>query len=332
MNFKIGALLASAACLTFSLSASAAQCGKVSIADLTWNSATLTANIDKFILTHGYGCDAELIASDSVPAMASMTSKGTPDIAPEMWTNAFKSQIEKGVKNKQLHLAGKSLLDGGQEGFWVPAYLVKQYPELKTIAGIRKHPELFPDKEDPDHAAFYSCPAGWNCQISSQNLFKALKLNNSGFHIVDPGSSAGLTGAISKAYEDKKGWFGYYWEPSAILGKYKMVHVNLQAKVDEKEFTKCTTQANCEHPKVTAYPPAPVYTLTTEKFAQRAPQVMAYLNKRGFTNPQMNKLLAWMDANQADGEMTMYHFLENYPKLWHQWVPDDVAKKVEAAL
>jgi len=329
MKFRLIPLLAIAA---LSGSASAAQCGTVTIADMTWNSATLIANIDKFILQNGYGCDAELVASDSVPAMTSMESKGQPDIAPELWTNAFKDRIAKGVEEKKLRMAGRSLLDGGEEGFWIPAYMVEKHPELKTIEGIRQHPELFPDNEDPDHAAFYSCPAGWNCQISSQNLFKALKLGDAGFHVVDPGSSAGLSGAIAKAYNDKKGWFGYYWAPTAILGKYKMVKVDLGVGVDKDEFTNCITQADCTDLKPTAYPAAPVYTLATEKFAERAPEVMEYLNKRGFTNAKMNSLLAWMEDNQADGEMAMYHFLEENKDLWHKWVSADVAKKVDEAL
>lgn len=316
----------------FTGTANASECGRVTIADMTWNSATLIANIDKFILEHGYGCDAELIASDTVPAMTSMESKGQPDIAPEMWTNAFRDRIEKAVQENKLRLAGRSLLDGGEEGFWIPEYMVEKYPELATIEGIRQHPELFPDNEDPDFAAFYGCPAGWNCQISSQNLFKALKLDEAGYHVIDPGSSAGLSGSIAKAYNSGEGWFGYYWAPTAILGKYKMVKVDFGVEVDKEEFIQCTTQPDCADPKPTPYPAAPVYTLATEEFAQKSPQVMDYLNKRGFTNVKMNSLLAWMEDNQADGEMAMYHFLDNNKEMWQKWVSSEVAEKIEQAL
>ena len=47
--------------ILFTIQAQAASCGKVTIADMNWNSATLIANVDRFILKHGYGCDAELI-------------------------------------------------------------------------------------------------------------------------------------------------------------------------------------------------------------------------------------------------------------------------------
>lgn len=114
----------------------AEDCGKVTIADMNWNSASLMANIDRFILQHGYGCDAELIPGDTMPTSTSMTKKGEPDIAPELWSNSTKQALDKGVAEKRLRYAGKSLADGGEEGFWVPKYLVDKDPSMATIAGV----------------------------------------------------------------------------------------------------------------------------------------------------------------------------------------------------
>ncbi|EKO3857419.1 ABC transporter substrate-binding protein [Vibrio harveyi] len=330
MTYKTPLLLAIGALAA--TNANASECGTVTIADMNWNSATLIANVDRFILEHGYGCDAELIPGDTMPTGTSMIEKGQPDVAPELWSNSLKDALDKGVEEKRLRYAGKALVDGGEEGFWIPGYLVKQYPEMKTIEGVKKHAKLFSHPEDKAKSAFYSCPAGWNCQISAGNLFKAMDLAGSGFDIIDPGSSAGLSGSIAKAYEREEAWFGYYWAPTAVLGKYDMVKVDFGSGVDEKEFVSCTTQADCENPKPTMYPPSPVHTITTEEFASRSPAAYNYFTKRGFTNADMNQLLAWMEDNQADGEETMFHFLENYPQIWTAWVPQDVAKKVQGAL
>ena len=329
MKYKTPLLLAIGA---LAMNANASECGKVTIADMNWSSASLIANIDRFILEHGYECDAELIPGDTMPTGTSMIEKGQPDVAPELWSNSLKDALDKGVEEKRLRYAGKALVDGGEEGFWVPSYLVEKYPEMKTIEGIEKHAKLFEHPEDPDKSAFYSCPAGWNCQISAGNLFKAMKLDESGFVIVDPGSAAGLSGSIAKAYERQEPWFGYYWAPTAVLGKYNMVKVDFGSGIDEEEFVKCTTNAECDSPKTTMYPPSPVHTVTTEKFAASAPEAYEYFTKRGFTNADMNQILAWMEDNQADGEEAMFYFLEEYPQIWQQWVPQDVAKKVQDAL
>ncbi|TBR41416.1 ABC transporter substrate-binding protein [Marinomonas agarivorans] len=311
---------------------SAADCGDVTIADMNWSSASLIANVDQFILSEGYGCNAELIPGDTMPTGTSMLEKGEPDIAPELWANSMLKPLEQGVKEKRLRFAGKSLSDGGEEGFWLPKYLVDQYPSLATIEGVLKRPDLFEHPEDDELAAFYNCPPGWNCEISAANLFTALDMENHGFELVNSGSGAGLSGSIAKAYERKKGWLGYYWAPTAVLGKYEMVKVDFGTGVNEQHYKQCITQEGCANPKPTMYPPALVVSVTTERFASQEAAAYQYITKRAFTNQTMNKLLAWMEDNQAEGSIAAEHFLTNYESIWREWVSADAAEKIKAAL
>ncbi|WP_366915904.1 ABC transporter substrate-binding protein [uncultured Neptuniibacter sp.] len=315
-----------------SVAMAAEDCGKVTIADMNWSSATLMANVDRFILEHGFGCEAELVPGDTMPTGASMIEKSEPDVAPEMWSNSLKDALDKGVAEKRLRYAGHSLSDGGEEGFWVPAYMVKKDPSLATIEGVRKSAKLFEHPEDPEVGAFYGCPAGWNCQISAGNLFKALKLEEAGFEMIDPGSGAGLSGSIAKAYERQEPWFGYYWAPTSVLGKYEMVKVDFGVGVDIAHHLECITKEDCLEPKPNMYPPSPVQTVTTEAFAAKSPAAYEYFANRSFTNKQMNALLAWMEDNQADGEVAMEYFLAEHEAIWTQWLTPEVAEKVKAAL
>lgn len=310
----------------------ASECGNVQIADMNWPSASLIANLDRFILENAFDCEAELVPGDTVPTSTSMIEKQQPDIAPELWTNSFKEGLAKAVEAGTLTVAGKVFSDGGEEGFWVPKYLVDKDPSLATIEGIKAHPELFPHPEDPEKAGFVGCPAGWGCQITSGNLYKALNLEAANFELVDPGSAAGLDGSIARAYERGEGWFGYYWAPTAILGKYQMVKVDFGTGVDEQHFIDCIYKADCLDPKPSMYPSSPVYTYTTAAMSERAPEVIDYLSKRAFTNAQLNSLLAWMDENQADGEIAMEYFLAEFPDVWKQWLSAENAAKIENAL
>ncbi len=77
-------ILCSLIVYSYSVAASSdTTCGDVTIADMNWNSATLMAHVDQFILEHGYGCDTSLVPGDTMPTGVSMTEKGQPDIAPE---------------------------------------------------------------------------------------------------------------------------------------------------------------------------------------------------------------------------------------------------------
>lgn len=310
----------------------AATCGSVTIAEMNWSSASLMANVDRYILEHGYGCDSKLVPGDTMPTGTSMIEKGQPDLAPELWSNGLREPLDKGVADGRLRYAGDSLSDGGEEGFWVPQFMVDQDPSLATIEGVKANAKLFKHPEDPDASMFMGCPAGWNCQISSEHLFQALELEKAGFKLVDPGSGAALAGAIAKAAERQEPWFGYYWAPTAVLGKYPMVKVDFGSGTDVEHYNSCITQTECAEPKVTMFPAAAVQSVVTESFAQRAPEAMGYINKRAFTNSKMNSLLAWMEDNQAEGSVAAEHFFKTDEATWTAWVAPEVATKIKAAL
>lgn len=328
------AVLAAATTLPTGASAQSSEpeCGRVTLADMNWNSATFIANLDRFILEHAYGCDAELVPGDTMPTGTSMLEKGEPDVASELWTNSFKAALDRGVEEGRLVIVGRSLSDGGEEGFWVPRYMVEERPELATIEGVIENAALFKNPEDPSESLFMGCPAGWNCQISAENLYRALDLEDAGFALGDPGSGAGLAGSMAKAYEREEPWFGYYWAPTALLGRFDMVKVDFGTGVDEAAFQGCITQNDCENPTVTMYPPSPVHTVVSADLAKRAPQAVEYLSTRSFTNDFLNGLLAWMEENQADGEIAMVHFLTENEDIWRPWVTAEGAERIKSAL
>ncbi len=51
--------------ITFNVHAT--ECGKVTIADMNWDSATFVANVDSFILQHGFGCEIRASAERNDP-------------------------------------------------------------------------------------------------------------------------------------------------------------------------------------------------------------------------------------------------------------------------
>ena len=119
--------------------------------------------------------------------------------------------------------------------------------ELTTLQAVLKRPDLFPDKEEPGKGRFFSCPSGWACQIINGNLFEAYGLKKAGFVSFDPGSGEGLAAAIAKAYERKEPFFGYYWAPTSILGKYPMVRV--KGMTHDPATWKCLAKPDCTDPK-----------------------------------------------------------------------------------
>jgi glycine betaine/proline transport system substrate-binding protein len=98
--------------------AAAQACGKVTVANMNWQSAEVLANIDNIILTKGYGCEVELVPGDTMPTLTAMMEKGQPDVAPEAWVNAVRVPLDAAVKEGKLHYGALALKAGGSPSTW----------------------------------------------------------------------------------------------------------------------------------------------------------------------------------------------------------------------
>ncbi|TDH35788.1 ABC transporter substrate-binding protein [Pseudohoeflea suaedae] len=332
MKKLLASTVLAAGIMGFAGAASAEDCGRVTIANMNWASAEVLANIDKIILEEGYGCDAELVAGDTNPTLTSMIEKGEPDVAPEAWVNAMRTVLDKATDEGKLHYASESLSDGGVEGWWIPKYIADEHPDIKTVEDALAHPELFPHPDDASKGGLYNCPEGWGCRTNTTNMFKAYKGPDHNFELVETGSAAGLDGSIAKAYEGKDPWFGYYWAPTALLGKYEMVKLDFPAEFNKEQWDSCITKPDCADPQPNAWTKSEVYTVVTDRFKQAGGPAYDYLTERSWPNDTVNKLLAWMADNQATGEDAAYYFLNNSPDIWTKWVSEDAAEKVKKAV
>lgn len=314
-------------------SAASAECGTVTVANMNWQSGELLAHVDKFVLEHGFGCQVDFVPGDTVPTITSMVEKGAPDIAGEAWVDLVPEIVKRGTEEGRIVQIGQALSDGGIQGWYIPKYIVDAHPDIRTVDDAFAHPELFPDPEDASKGAVFNGPTGSGGSIVSAQLFKAYGGPSKNFNLVDPGTQAGLDGAMAKANERKEGFLGYYWSPTALLGKYSMVRLDAGVPHDAAEWKRCNTVADCPDPKKNDWPKDTVQTLVTKPFSERAgDDVMAYLNKRAWTNDTVNKLMAWMTDNQASGDDGAKHFLEENEALWKDWVSPEAAEKIKAAL
>ncbi len=319
-----------------SLPVFAGSCGSISISEMNWASAELMANVDKVILEEGYGCKVSLVPGATTTTFASMSEKGKPDVAPELWTNSLSEPLAKAIASGSLHSVNDGPITELGEGWWISPKTAKENPQLKTVLDVIKHPELFPDKEDPSKGAFISCPAGWGCQLSNANLFRAFDMKNKGWKLVDPGSGSGLDGSLSKAVERGKNWFGYYWSPTSMIGKYKMHKLPFGVPFAGNEnWDGCIVKSeqDCADPKRSAWTESKVQTVITDKlFKNSGKEVTGYLKSRVFPGAVMNGMLVYMSDNQASGADAAIEFLLTKGDVWEQWVPADVAKKVKKSL
>ena len=301
-----------------------ADCGNVSIGAMGWASGESITALAAFVLEQGYGCTVQSVPTDTVPAVTSLAENGQPDIVPEVWVNSAPAYPELESSGKVI-TATNVFAGGGAEGWWVPKYLADKHPELTTIEGILANPELV-------GARFHNCPVGWGCRIVNDNLKVVHQLEANGIEVFDHGSGANLSASIAAAFEDKAPWFGYYWGPTAILGKYEMAQVDIGPVNAEQHAMNQKENADPATLGVSGFPSAPVITAMTADLAKRNPDVADFVRKMSFPNDVISKMLAWKEENKASADEAAAYVLSNYKDMVLSWVNDSAREKLSALL
>ena len=279
--------------------------------DVSWDSVQVHNRIMGFIIENGLdGYKADYIAGDTVPVINGVI-QGDIDVDMESWHQNVPEIYKKGIDSGNMVNLGKNLPDGPQ-GWWVPRYLVEgpdaKAPNLKSVDDLHQYAHLFPDPEDPSKGVIYAGVAGWGQLTTSEEYFDKYSLHDD-FNMGVAGSGAALAGTMVGAYKKGEPWVGYYWAPTAVMGKLDMVRL-----------------------KGSEYPAADVDILVNSSMLEKAPEVVEILKKYSTTVEDNNEFLSEMDTNSWDAAQTAEWFLKNKESVWTQWVSSDVAARVKAAL
>ncbi|MDG1579811.1 ABC transporter substrate-binding protein [Pseudomonas sp. GOM6] len=298
----------------------------INFGGMSWDSNLVMVDIERFILENGYGCKTQVQAGESVAILAGL-QRGDVDVMSEVWSNSLREPWEKALKTGKVKTAGEAYQ--GEEAWYVPRYTAERFPELKAASDLPKFKDKFADPEEPGKGRFYGCPAGWGCDATARNLFKAFELGES-FTYYSPGTAAAQRAAITSAYKRKRDIVFYYWVPTPLVGELDLVKLDMPP-YDEAAH-QCNTSADCADPKPSAYPQNPVLTALNSEFSQQAPKLAAFFAKVNVAPDELNKVLAWANAEGAESDETARQYLREYPQSWSQWLPEDVAERVKQAL
>ena len=323
MSTKLYAAAAALSLAGLTGTAAHADCGEVTMTEMNWASSAVVTAVSKFIMEQGYGCTVTTIPSSTVPSLVSVAETGKPDIVTELWINGTPAYNELQDSGK-IETVADVLSDGGVEGWWVPQYMVDANPELATIAGVLANKDLLGGR-------FHNCPDGWACKNTNGDLTKNFGLVDAGYEIFQHGSGETMATSIAAAFENKEPWLGYYWAPTAVLGKYPMVEVDLGVEYNEEVFL-CAANAECTAEGLSSWPIGPVKTVVTTDFSAQHPDLAALMGNVSFTNTQMGEVLAWKDANTASNDEAAVYFLTNYQDVWGNWLNDEAKGKLAALL
>lgn len=286
-------------------------------ADLSWDSAMVHNRIAAYIMENGLegSYEAEYMAGGTVPSLTGLEN-GDIDVDMESWHSNYLDIYNEMMERGDILDLGKNLPDGPQ-GWYVPRYVIEGDPErgieavapgLKSVEDLPRYWELFKDPEDPNKGLIYLGISGWAVTEANVERFEEFGLDET-YNSAIPGSAVSVSATMDGAYRKGNPWVGYWWEPTAIMGRLDMYML-----------------------EGSAFPPADVNILINADLTERAPDLVEFLKNYETTVAMNNEFLAAMEEKGLDAEGAAIWFLKNREDVWTDWVDADTEARVKEAL
>ncbi|MCU1725641.1 ABC transporter substrate-binding protein [Pseudomonas sp. 7P_10.2_Bac1] len=288
----------------------------VKFAGLNWESGMLFTDLMQFVLEKGYGCKTDSLPGNSI-AMENALSSNDIQVFAEEWVGRSNVWIKAEKAGKVVGVGAPVV--GAVEGWYVPRYVIEgdesrkikaSAPNLKSIADLAQYASVFKDQEEPSKGRFYNCPAGWTCELDNTEMLKDYGLDTT-YTNFRPGTGPALDAAVLSSYRRGEPILFYYWSPTPLLGSVDLVKLDEKPGVDKHVDIKVGV---------------------SKTFSEQAPELVAVLEKVNLPIDLLNQNLARMSKERIDSPKLAKEFLKQHPEVWHAWVDEDAAKKIEAAL
>ncbi|NQD57314.1 ABC transporter substrate-binding protein [Pseudomonas sp. CM25] len=329
-----GLLLAAGVASTDS-AASADRHTPIHFGALTWESGALTTEILRLITEHGYGYLTATLPGSTVSLEVALARNDLQVIAEE-WAGRSPAWI-KAEQAGQVFALGDTVKNA-EEGWWVPDYVINgdnqrdlkpAAPGLKTVEDLKRYPEVFRDPESPGKGRFLNSPSGWTSETVNTQKLKAYGLDEF-YTNFRSGSGAAMDAEISAAIRLGHPVLFYYWNPTPLMGRYKLVRLE-EPPFDAQAWATLTDAGN-PNPKGSQSLPAKLSIGVSKAFREGYPELVSMFEKVDIPIDRLNQALAAMSENRTPPREAALAFLRDNPEVWKAWLPAEVTAKVEGSL
>ncbi len=311
---------------TTAAGADTASAMAVKFGDAGWDSMRFHNAVAMLIGKAAYQIDGEEV-SGSTAVTYSALKTGDIQVYMETWTDGLPT-YQDDLKEGNIQELSTNYDDNAQ-GFYVPRYVIEgdaergiapMAPDLKTVADLANYSDVFQDPDDPSKGRLYGAISSWEVGNITSKKYEYYGLDAS-YNYIDPGSDSALAAAISSAYEKGEAIAAYYWEPTWLTGKYDLVLLQ-DAPYDKEQYDL----GAC------AFPSMNVTVCVNADFAKEAPEYCEFLSKYQTSSQLTSEALSYLQDNGASYEDTAKWFLSQHDDLLTQWLPEDKAELVRAAV
>jgi glycine betaine/proline transport system substrate-binding protein len=308
MTLLVGISLVAAIGLVVSGSAlgSAAQsCGTVTLNEQAWAGSTANTYVAKYVLEKELGCSVKITKITEIPVFQAMAD-GKVDAVLEDWNHVDQYQ-QFVTKQKSVVLVRANGLVG-HIGWFIPKYLLKQYPQFATWRGLKGKESVFKSPESGSQGMFLGGDPSY--VQKDKELIELLGLD---FKHVTVGAEPAEVARFTQQIKQKKPVIFYWWTPQYLNQQLNLAEVKLPARFkgcqDDASAGGGTKKYRC------AYAADPLNKLFSKKFIQSGSPAVKVLRNFKWSNADQNLVAKWIAGDKVKPE-----------KAAEKWVKANKAK------
>ena len=279
------------------------SCGTVTLNEQAWAGSTANTYVAKAVLQK-IGCKVKITQITEIPVYQAMAN-GKTDAVLEDWQHV--DQYKQYITKQHTVVMGGPNGVTGHIGWYIPTYLMQQYPQFKTWKGLKGKESIFKSPESGSQGMFLGGDPSY--VQKDQQLIKALGLN---FKFVSVGAEPAQVARWSQLYKQHKPVLFYWYTPQYLNLQYKLSEVKLP-----KRFKGCQDDAKSGGSVAKykcAYDHIVLNKVFSAKFAKSGSPAFAVLKRFSWSNTDQEtvaKYIAgqhinpdkaaqkWIAANQA---------------------------------
>lgn len=275
---------------------------------------SLQAHLMKEIV-NSIGGKAEVVVGDGATGMTEMC-KSDNLVSMDWWRWQYEEGWQEYVVRKKCVIEVGTSDYHGEEGWYVPTYVIKgdpergikpMCPELPDWKALNKCVDVFKTAETAPKGQYMSGAESWAPAYGDPQRIENLGLN---YEMVFAGSEAALFAELNRAYVQGEPWLGLMWRPNYMTHKYDLTRVEFPPHTKEcwgKTYA-------CQWPETI------IYQVASDGIQSQHPTVWKILQNYDLNDAQLHALQSLVVDDGLSIEAAATTWLEDNPKVWRAWL------------
>ena len=284
----------------------------ITLAVNPWNGSAVNVAVAAQLLEDELGYTVETVDIDENAQWAAINT-GEIDGSLEVWPSGHAGNRADFIDSADGNVDDAGLLGPvGKIGWFMPTYMVDQYPALATWEGLAD-PELaamFATAETGDKGQYLGGDPSWT--IYDPQIIENLGLN---FEIVYVGSETGILAALDAAYNREEPILFYFWTPHSAFNSYDLTNVKLPEYNDECYASADAGGVDCD------YPADDLFKIVNRDLKNDAPAADALLRNMNYAAADQISMLAAVELDGASIEEAAAAWIAANASTWQAWLP-----------